>query len=106
MGDGEKGGVGRVAALFDESCAAFGRLVANADEAADAMDFTGKLHDLSLSAGRVLGLSEALAAFTGSGEWHDRAAAVLREYLGASGAHDDTAGAGQSDTGNGRTPGL
>lgn len=72
-----------VIGLFEESCTAFRRLLANADEAADAMDFTGKLHDLAIQAGRVQGLGEALAALTGEVSWKTRVTMTLREYLGS-----------------------
>lgn len=77
-----------VIGLFEESCAAFTQLVANADEAADAMDFTGKLHELSLQAGRVQGLGAALTTLTGDQMWHDRVETTLAEYLGSSIAQD------------------
>jgi hypothetical protein len=61
------------------------------------MDFTGKLHDLSLSAGRVQGLAEALSLITDETTWQERAEATLRAYLGSStpresngrGGHDE-----------------
>jgi hypothetical protein len=84
MSNARQDALAAVIARFDESCAVFARLVANADEAADAMDFTGKLHDLSLAAGRVQGLGDALALYTGDAVWGARADATLREYLGAS----------------------
>ena len=87
----------RVIALFDQSCDAFARLVANADEAADAMDFTGKLHDLSLAAGRVQGLGEALYAFTGDAGWRERADAALRTYLGSSIVRESNGHGGRAD---------
>ena len=82
-------GLQTVITLFEESCAAFAHLVINADEVADATDFTGKLHDLSLTAGRVQGLGAALAAFTGDAVWHDHARAALREYLEPSAPQDE-----------------
>jgi len=87
----EPGGVvlQRVITLFEENCAAFAHLVINADEVADATDFTGKLHDLSLTAGRVQGLGAALATFTGDTMWHTRARAALREYLEPSTPQDE-----------------
>ncbi len=93
----------RVITLFEESCAAFAHLVINADEVADATDFTGKLHDLSMTAGRVQGLGAALAAFTGDTLWHTRARAVLREYLEPSAPQDEgePVGEGHAD-GRGR----
>ncbi len=45
------------------------------------MDFTGHMHDLSLTAGRVQALGEALTALTGDQAWVARADEVLRNYL-------------------------
>ncbi len=80
----QMGNLETVISLFDESCATFRRLLANADEVADAMDFTGKLHELAIQAGRVQGLGEALAALSGDQTWHTRVTMTLREYLDSS----------------------
>ena len=94
VGEIDAGTIQRVTALFDESCARFTRLVVDADEVADATDFTGKLHELSLTAGQVQGLAEALAVFTGDLVWRDRATATLREYLEPSTSHEEAVGRG------------
>ena len=92
----ETSGLSAVIALFEENCDAFSRLVVNADEIADATDFTGKLHDLSLTAGRVQGVGEALTLVTG-----DRVEMTLREYLGSSTA-DEANGRGDHGYVDGR----
>ncbi len=90
-----------VITLFEQNCTAFAHLVINADEVADATDFTGKLHDLSLTAGRVQGLGAALATFTGDTMWHARARAALREYLEPSTPQDEGGPVGE-DLADGR----
>jgi hypothetical protein len=47
------------------------------------MDFTGSLHDLSLAAGRVQALGEALTLLTGDPSWKEQANDTLRSYLSA-----------------------
>jgi hypothetical protein len=67
--------------LFEASCDLFREALSQSESAADAVDFTGHLHDLSLTAGRVQALGEALTALTGNQSWVDRADEVLRSYL-------------------------
>ena len=77
-------GIIAVQRLFEASCAAFQHALATADDAADAIDFTGHMHDLSLSAGRVQALGEALVLLTGDQQWNRVAATTLGGYLGGS----------------------
>jgi hypothetical protein len=74
-------GVQGVVRLFEASCEAFREVLGQSEAAADAVDFTGHLHDLSLTAGRVQALGEALTALTGNPLWVTRAEEVLRSYL-------------------------
>lgn len=75
-------GIVAVQRLFEASCESFYRALNESDDAADAIDFTGHMHDLSLSAGRVQALGEALVLLTGDQTWNQRAAEALRGYLG------------------------
>lgn len=74
-------GIAALQRLFDESCERFRETLGESESAADAVDFTGHMHNLSLAAGRVQALGEALALLTGDQSWNDRAAEVLRNYL-------------------------
>lgn len=74
-------GIAAVQRLFEQSCEQFRVALGDSESAADAVDFTGHLHDLSLSAGRVQALGEALALLTGDQAWNKRAAEVVRAYL-------------------------
>ena len=64
--------------LFEASCDSFREALGRSESAADAVDFTGHMHELSLSAGRVQALGEALTAMTGDRSWVARADEVLR----------------------------
>ncbi len=70
-----------VVRLFEASCDSFREALGQSESAADAVDFTGHMHDLSLTAGRVQALVEALTALTGDQAWVARADEVLRNYL-------------------------
>jgi hypothetical protein len=74
-------GIAAVQRVFESSCEQFRRALGESESAADAVDFTGHMHDLSLAAGRVQALGEALALLTGDQSWNTRAADVLRSYL-------------------------
>jgi sugar (pentulose or hexulose) kinase len=74
-------GIAAVQRLFESSCERFRQALSESEAAADAVDFTGHMHDLSLSAGRVQALGEALTLLTGDQSWSRRAAEVLRNYL-------------------------
>ena len=74
-------GIAAIERLFETSCEAFRRALGDSDDAADAVDFTGRMHDLALAAGRVLAFGEALALLTGDQVWNTRAADVVRSYL-------------------------
>jgi len=74
-------GVAALERLFDRSCEIFRQALGDSESAADAVDFTGRLHDLSLSAGRVQAFGEALTVLTGNQLWNERAYEVLRNYL-------------------------
>lgn len=76
-------GIVAVQRLFEASCESFSRALGDSDDAADALDFTGRMHDLSLAAGRVQALGEALVMLTGDQEWSQRAVETLRGYLDA-----------------------
>src|SRR5262249_23470145 len=67
--------------LFEASCDSFREALGQSESAADAVDFTGHMHNLSLTAGRVQALGEALTALTGNESWVARAEEVLRNYL-------------------------
>lgn len=74
-------GIAAVQRLFEHSCEQFRLALGESESAADAVDFTGHMHDLSLAAGRVQALGEALALLTGDQAWNAQAADVLRAYL-------------------------
>ena len=74
-------GIAAVQRVFESSCEQFRQALGESEAAADAVDFTGHMHDLSLAAGRVQALGEALALLTGDQSWNKRAADVLRNYL-------------------------
>lgn len=73
--------IAAVQRLFENSCEQFRLALGDSESAADAVDFTGHMHELSLAAGRVQALGEALALLTGDQGWNARAADVLRNYL-------------------------
>lgn len=77
-------GIVAVQRLFDASCEAFQSALGDSDDAADAIDFTGRMHELSLTAGRVQALGEALVLLTGDQDWNRRVKEVLRGYLDTS----------------------
>lgn len=79
-------GIVAVQRLFEASCDAFQRALGDSDDAADAIDFTGRMHELSLTAGRVQALGEALVLLTGDQDWNRRVKEVLRGYLDTSSA--------------------
>ena len=79
-------GIVAVQRLFEASCETFRRALNASDDAADAIDFTGHMHTLSLTAGRVQALGEALVLLTGDQSWNRRAADELRGYLDAGSA--------------------
>src|SRR5205807_7285452 len=66
-------GIAALQRLFESSCDAFRQALGDSEIAADAVDFTGRLHDLSLAAGRVQALGEALTLLTGDQSWNVRA---------------------------------
>lgn len=74
-------GIAALERLFQQSCEAFRRALGDSDDAADAVDFTGHMHDLALAAGRVQAFGESLTALTGDQSWNQRAAEVVRSYL-------------------------
>jgi len=74
-------GISAVQRRFESGCDEFLRALSDSDEAADAVDFTGKLHELSLAAGRVQAFAEALTLLTGDQTWNERAREMLRAYL-------------------------
>ncbi len=74
-------GIAAVQRVFESSCEQFRQALGESEAAADAVDFTGHMHDLSLAAGRVQALGEALSLLTGDQAWNKRAADVLRSYL-------------------------
>jgi sugar (pentulose or hexulose) kinase len=74
-------GIAAVQRVFESSCEQFRQALGESEAAADAVDFTGHMHDLSLAAGRVQALGEALSLLTGDQNWNKRAADVLRNYL-------------------------
>ena len=76
-------GIAAVQRLFEESCERFQQALGDSDDAADAVDFTGRMHDLALAAGRVQALGQALALLTGDQSWNEQAAEVVRSYLGS-----------------------
>lgn len=76
-------GIVAVQRLFEAACAVFQHALNASDDAADAIDFTGHMHNLSLAAGRVQALGEALVLLTGDQSWNQRAAEALRGYLDA-----------------------
>lgn len=67
--------------LYENSCETFRQALRDSDDAADAVDFTGRLHELSLAAGRVQALGEALSLLAGDQTWNEQAADLLRNYL-------------------------
>ena len=77
-------GVAAVQRLFETACEEYAAALGDSDDAADAVDFTGRMHDLALAAGRVQAFGEALALLTGDQAWNTCAATLLRSYLGAS----------------------
>ena len=74
-------GLAALQRLYESSCETFRRALHDSDIAADAVDFTGRLHDLSLAAGRVQALGEALTLLTGDQSWNEQATDLLRSYL-------------------------
>jgi hypothetical protein len=74
-------GIAALQRLFESSCDTFRQALGDSENAADAMDFTGSLHDLSLAAGRVQALGEALTLLTGDPAWQEQANDTLRSYL-------------------------
>lgn len=74
-------GISAIKRIFERDCAAFRGALGASESAADAVDFTARLHDLALAAGRVQALGEALALLTGDQTWNDRAEEILRAYL-------------------------
>jgi len=74
-------GISAVQRRFENGCDEFLRALSDSDDAADAVDFTGKLHELSLAAGRVQAFGEALTLLTGDQAWNERAHDLLRTYL-------------------------
>lgn len=74
-------GLPAVIELFTRACAAFEQALTRTDNMLDATDFTGSIHDLGFTAGRVRALGEALTLLTGSPEWTRRGDEVLAEYL-------------------------
>lgn len=77
--------------LFTHACESFGHALSRTDDALDAVDFAGSLHELGFDAGRVRALGEALTLLTGSPEWTRRAEEVLAEYLQATALPEDEA---------------
>lgn len=77
-------GIAAIERLFDEACETFTHALGDSDTAADAVDFTGSMHEMALAAGRVQAFGEALALLTGDQTWNTRAVDVLRSYLGSS----------------------
>ena len=73
-------GIAAVQRVFESSCEHL-QALGESESAADAVDFTGHMHELSLAAGRVQALGEALSLLTGDQSWNKRAADVLRNYL-------------------------
>jgi hypothetical protein len=76
-------GIAALQRLFESSCDTFRQALGNSENAADATDFTGSLHDLSLAAGRVQALGEALTLLTSDPSWKEQANDTLRSYLSA-----------------------
>ena len=74
-------GIAALQRLFESSCDTFRQALGDSENAADAMDFTGSLHNLSLAAGRVQALGEALTLLTGDPTWKEQANDTLRSYL-------------------------
>jgi hypothetical protein len=77
-------GLPAVIDLFTRACTAFGQALERTDNVLDATDFTGTLHLLGFTAGRVRALGEALTLLTGRSEWLRQADEVLAEYMQAS----------------------
>lgn len=75
-------GIAALQRLFESSCDRFREALGDSESAADAVDFTGRLHELALAAGRVQALGEALSLLTGDQAWNTRAAEALHAYLG------------------------
>lgn len=69
--------------MFVESCEQFGQALERTDNLLDATDFTGVLHMLALTAGRVRALGEVLTVLTGDPAWVKQADTVLAEYMQA-----------------------
>ncbi len=74
-------GIAAVQHRFETACEEFGAALGDSDDAADAVDFTGHMHDLALAAGRVIAFGEALTLLTGDHTWNERATAVVGPYL-------------------------
>lgn len=86
MGEGGTvaAGLAGVIDLFTHACETFQHVLERSDNILDATDFTGALHALGFTAGRVRALGEALTLLTGSPEWTRQADEVLAEYMQAS----------------------
>jgi hypothetical protein len=76
-------GLTSVIDLFTNACQTFQQVLERSDNVLDATDFTGALHALGFTAGRVRALGEALTLLTGSPEWIRQADEVLAEYMQA-----------------------
>jgi len=74
-------GIAAVQRRYETACEEFGLALGDSDDAADAVDFTGHMHDLALAAGRVLAFGEALTLLTSDQSWTERASVVVRPYL-------------------------
>lgn len=72
-----------VIALFTAACETFSQALERSDNLLDATDFTGALHILGYTAGRVRALGEALTLLTGDLAWTRHADEVLAEYMQA-----------------------
>jgi hypothetical protein len=74
-------GLNAVIDLFLHAAQAFNRSLGRSDDVADEIGFTGSIHELGFTAGRVQALAEALTLLTGSSEWTNQARNLLAEYL-------------------------
>jgi len=74
-------GIAAVQRRFETACEEFSQALGDSDDAADAVDFTGRMHELALAAGHVQAFGEALTLLTGDQGWSARAAAVVQPYL-------------------------
>lgn len=74
-------GIATLERLFEHSCDTFRGALGDSDDVADAVDFTSRMHDLALAAGRVQAFGEALTLLTGDQSWNARAAETVHSYL-------------------------